>query len=753
MGAHKKQRIFSILAILTMAVILACIFTACGDTGAQDSGKKELSGSDIYAQVNPSVVFILIQTKSGYSSGSGFFIDSNGTCVTNQHVIEDGLSGAIQLHDGTTATIDSVVGFDKDLDIAILSTSAKNTMPVKISKTPVQVGDTVYAIGYPEAFKLGFSSSTFTSGMVSMNRSIDGYTYIQSTVNITHGNSGGALINKYGEVVGITTGGITYSNIDYMNLSIPIQRLDNVSRTTNEPLSVVTKRNYPVYATFYSDGTKYITQTLRYEGCAYTPTAPTKAGYTFAGWYADSSLKTKYDFSQKLTSNVAIYAKWTINTYRINYNLNSGSWNGSTPSSEYTINNCGNSLPRPKRSGFIFEGWKDASGSFIYNLPSSSDLKNLSLSASWVEGSEGLTFTTHHSGTIYVSVSGYGGNSVNVVIPKMFRGIPVTTIDSSAFKNQTQIKSVTLPVSLTTISSNAFAGCTGLTGMVIPDRVTNIDSTAFSGCTNIVSATMPATIVNRFPNVKNVTISSGTSIQSNAFANCTSLVEIILSSSIITIGDGAFSGCSNLKTINIPTNATSIGNNSFYNCSSLLNIVIPNGVTNISSSSFSGCTNLQSATVPTTCIFALPKNNLKNVYINGGDSIPASAFANCSSLQSIFISNSVVLIGENAFKNCSNITEIAIPKNVNAIGSGAFLGCNKLESITVSVDNQSFSGIGNCIVDKKNHKLVFGCKNSTIPSDGSVKCIGESAINSERDFRKTQQKIPNKIENSLQMIA
>ena len=134
-----NKKILFVLAILTMAIVLSFVFVACNKTDGKDPGdkdlieppKKELSASEIYRQVNPSVAFVLIENLSGYSSGSGFFIDSNGTLITNYHVIDDGLSGAIQLYDGTVATIDSVIGYDKKLDIAILSTSAKNTSPVK----------------------------------------------------------------------------------------------------------------------------------------------------------------------------------------------------------------------------------------------------------------------------------------------------------------------------------------------------------------------------------------------------------------------------------------------------------------------------------------------------------------------------------------------------------------------------------------------------------------------------------------------
>ena len=606
----KKQRIISIIAVVTMAIVLSFVFVACNKTDGKDPGdkdlieppKKELSASEIYSQVNPSVAFVLIENLSGYSSGSGFFIDSNGTLITNYHVIDDGLSGAIQLYDGTVATIDSVIGYDKNLDIAILSTSAKNTSPVKIADSIIQIGETVYAIGYPEAFKLGFSSSTFTSGMVSMNRSIEGYSYIQSTVNITHGNSGGALINKYGEVVGITTSGITYANIDYMNLSIPIQRIDTVSRTANEPLVIVTRRKYPVYATFYSDGAKYTTQTLSYEGRASVPTAPVKAGYTLDGWYTDNSFTEKFDFNKKITSDVSIYAKWSVATYTIDYNLNSGSWNGSSPSTTYTLNDCGYALPVPTREGYIFEGWKNLSGNFISNYPDVNHLRNLSLYASWVEGTEGLMFSTYY--TNYVSVTGYNGNADNVVIPKTYRGIPVKIIKDSAFSFQTRIKSVTIPDSVTSIGQEAFVGCTGLMSVTIGNGVTSIGDYAFNDCTGLTSIAIPDGVTSigwsafkGCTGLTSITIPNNvTSIGTEAFRGCTGLTSVTMGNSVTSIGGGAFYGCTGLTSIAIPDGVTSIGGAAFRDCTGLTSVTIGNGVTSIGGSAFDGCTGLTSIT-------------------------------------------------------------------------------------------------------------------------------------------------------------
>ena len=781
-----NKKILFVLAILTMAIVLSFVFVACNKTDGKDPGdkdlieppKKELSASEIYRQVNPSVAFVLIENLSGYSSGSGFFIDSNGTLITNYHVIDDGLSGAIQLYDGTVATIDSVIGYDKKLDIAILSTSAKNTSPVKIADSIIQIGETVYAIGYPEAFKLGFSSSTFTSGMVSMNRSIEGYSYIQSTVNITHGNSGGALINKYGEVVGITTSGITYANIDYMNLSIPIQRIDTVSRTANEPLVIVTRRKYPVYATFYSDGAKYTTQTLSYEGRASVPTAPVKAGYTLDGWYADSSFTEKFDFNKKITSDVSIYAKWSVTTYTIDYNLNSGSWNGSSPSTTYTLTDCGYALPVPTREGYIFEGWKNLSGNFISNYPDVNHLRNLSLYASWVEGTEGLVFSTYY--TNYASVTGYNGNADNVVIPKTYRGIPVKIIEDYAFRYQTRLKSVTIPNSVTSIGNDAFYGCTGLTTVNwnatectsagssylegcsnlatvnIGDNVKFIPAYAFYGCSgltriivdkrntkyhsagNCLIETTTKTLILGCKTSVIPTDGSVTSVSSKAFYDCTGLTSITIPDSVTSIGDSAFSGCSGLTSITIPDSVTSIGDYALSGCSSLKSITIPfvgakAGVTSsdayqypfgyiFGTSSYTGGVattqyyygNSTSSTTSTT--YYIP-SSLKSVTVTGGN-ILYGAFRGCTGFTSITIPNSVTSIGRAAFWGCSGLTSITIPESVTNIGFGAFSGCTGLTSVTIPDSVTSFG----------NYAFLDCTGLTSVTIGNGVTSIGDSAF-------------------------
>ena len=735
-----------VIILLSMFLLMCCAFglTAC-EGGGDDSGdnpnteqpnnpddgdndneptmpeepKEELTPSDIYKKVNPSVVFILIDNLQGIASGTGFFIDDEGTIVTNYHVIEDGTAGVIQLSNGTQAAIGNVLGYDEDLDIAVLETTATNTTPVEIGNSSlVEVGDTVYAIGYPAATTIGFSSSTFTTGMVSMNRSIGGYNYIQSTVDITHGNSGGTLINTYGEVIGITTAGLNVGDVDYMNLSIPIQRVDTVALDDNESLLVVTKRHYPVYARFYNGSSLFTTQTLKYEQTATVPSSsPSKTGYTFAGWYADSGLTTPFDFSTKILEDTRIYAKFDINTYTVTYNLNSGKWNGTTPDSTWTENNSGTALPVPVRSGYLFEGWTDSSGNFVDKLPTSSNLGNVTYNARWIEGAEGLTIS---NGT----VTDYSGTATSVKVPDSFRGITVTKIGNSAFSGATNLQSITLSDTITSIGGNAFADCninevyapsscagavakqTGATTVVVTSG-NAIGNSAFSGCTNLKNITLPNEL---------------TTIGSSAFNGCTGLENITIPNGVVTIDSFAFSGCVGLKNITLPNELTTIGSSAFNGCNGLTSIVIGRDVTRIGGYAFADCNNVKEIYYNATEVpdFTTSSNVFKNVGNAGGGitvifgetvaKIPANLFYNCGKLLHVSISDSKASIGNYAFYGCNNLASLTLGNGITSIGNYAFNGCSNLTSVTIP---NSVTSIGSSAFSK-----CTGLKSITLPFAG-----------------------------------
>ncbi len=156
--------------------------------------------------------------------------------------------------------------------------------------------------------------------------------------------------------------------------------------------------------------------------------------------------------------------------------------------------------------------------------------------------------------------------------------------------------------------------------------------------------------------------------------------------------------------------ATVVGIESFafHLCNNITSVVIPYSVTTIGRYAFSNCM------------------SLSNVDFSGGI-IEGEAFLNCKNLTSLDLSG-VSEIGKYAFSGCSGLKELFIPDSVTNIEAFAFSGCENLESIEVSEDNKVYSSINNCLVKTKAKTLVLGCKNSVIPSDGSVLEIGKGAF-------------------------
>ena len=109
-------------------------------------------------------------------------------------------------------------------------------------------------------------------------------------------------------------------------------------------------------------------------------------------------------------------------------------------------------------------------------------------------------------------------------------------------------------------------------------------------------------------------------------------------------------------------------------------------------------------------------------------SIDGWAFRGCTGLTSITIPESVTSIGPQTFYGCTGLTSISIPNSVTRIGNYAFSGCTGLTSITVADGNTTYHAAGNCLIETASKTLILGCKNSVIPTDGSVTSIGSYAF-------------------------
>ena len=269
----------------------------------------------------------------------------------------------------------------------------------------------------------------------------------------------------------------------------------------------------------------------------------------------------------------------------------------------------------------------------------------------------------------------------------------VTGIGWIAFSGCTSLKEIVIPESITSIGRSAFDGCTSLKEIVIPNSVTSIGLNAFSGCSSLtiycealskpggwendwnysncpvfwgygkvteeldfelnednesykVVGLGPITdvevIIPLIYNGKPVTV-----IGDNAFCE-SDIISIIITNSVVSIGDYAFWNCSKLTSVVIGDNLTSIGNGAFSGCSSLQNITIGSSVTSIGSNAFYNCTSLKynakdglnylgNDTNPYLYLAAVENTNVSSVIIDANCKIiGCSVFSACSSLVNVY---------------------------------------------------------------------------------------------------------------------
>ena len=201
---------------------------------------KEMTPAEVYARNVNSTVGITTSITTNFwgyqttsaASGSGFVLTNDGYILTNHHVIEGSSAITVSMYDGTTYDA-ALIGYDVANDIAVLKVEATGLVPVVLGNSDnMNVGDSVLAIGNP----LGELTFSLTSGAVSaLDREItmqNGATMnlIQTDCAINSGNSGGALFNLYGEVVGITNAKYSGNSgsgatIDNIGFAIPINHV------------------------------------------------------------------------------------------------------------------------------------------------------------------------------------------------------------------------------------------------------------------------------------------------------------------------------------------------------------------------------------------------------------------------------------------------------------------------------------------------------------------------------------------------
>ncbi len=192
---------------------------------------EKLSIQDMYEKVNPSTVLVVADKGEQASIGTGVIMTEDGYIITNAHVISGGKSCWIALDTGYTYDA-KLIGYDEDRDLAVLKAVDAAGLPAAEfgDSDLCRVGDTVYAIGNPLGVEL---RGTLTDGIISaINRDVqvDGrvMTLLQTTAALNNGNSGGPLINEYGQVIGINTlkmsgnGSEAEATVEGLGFALPI---------------------------------------------------------------------------------------------------------------------------------------------------------------------------------------------------------------------------------------------------------------------------------------------------------------------------------------------------------------------------------------------------------------------------------------------------------------------------------------------------------------------------------------------------
>ena len=203
----------------------------CGDSYEEVLPATTYSPTAIYDLYAPSLGEIITYDANGneVALGTCFVYTADGQLVTNYHVIENAVSAKVTI-DGVSYDVAYVLAYDKNIDLAIVKVEAAGLKPAVLCDKPHATGGVVFAFGSSRGLTYTLSQGIITHAQ----REIDGVLYIQHDAAISGGNSGGPLINEYGEVIGINT--MTIRDSQNLNFAICVQEIRNL--TFGEPLTM-----------------------------------------------------------------------------------------------------------------------------------------------------------------------------------------------------------------------------------------------------------------------------------------------------------------------------------------------------------------------------------------------------------------------------------------------------------------------------------------------------------------------------------
>lgn len=456
------------------------------------------------------------------------------------------------------------------------------------------------------------------------------------------------------------------------------------------------------------EGTSVSYQVIQEGERATQPDDPTRTGYSFEGWYSDNSYTTLFDFSTKITSDMALYARWDLVNYSIEYTVHSSTYTGTNPVSSsnpysFTIESDTLVLTDPQCNNLYFLGWftDETYTQQIQSIPAGST-GDLHLYAKWTTIIQ-VTLDPNGGSGSPESVSAPAGNSFTLAenpftAPSSELGFAGWATSSSAtdpeYAAGESFTTGTSDITLYAVWKNMYV-------YSLIESDTEVAITAFS---EYFDKSADVTIPSEIDGLPVTSLG----LKDSASENKMAVIHLVVPDSVETLIFKAFYGLKAMESLVLGNGLNNIDMYVAYYCSSLSSVTLPDSLT----------------------------------------SIPAQMFAGCGSLKSIDLPSSLERIGLRSFLNCG-LESIVIPASVEEISiNGAFEGCRFLSSIQVESGNQDYMAVDNVLFTMDGTSLLVYASaragtSYTVPE--GVITLGQGAF--EKCSGLTEMNLPSTLQN------
>lgn len=729
----QKQRVFSFLVLLTMVIVLTCIFVACDKGGAQDKNytvtiHPDNEQADFVWDTKTDIPVI---TKYGYHI-VGFYLDEDMTISTTLESLKaTNLTADLNVYvkwekdsvppktkivtknllcdydtralSGKVSNSTTVFSFNDEISVEkgttyTISTDINGINVIPSKTVNLEIGDNIFYVLVSNEDELTLYTATVRRKPI--------YTVTFDTLGGTEVEAQQVEEDAFATAPTTEKNGCTFEKWDW-DFSMPITENTTITAIWNAFVyNIVYDFNIPEDSASQEVDNSMNPTTYTVDDTIYF-SAPRRNGYYFTGWSVSN-------ISKGTTGTITTTARWRLIPYEIIYDF------GDANSASKATNNDSNpryycieneiTFAEPTRAGYSFVSWdknieKGTTGTQTVTASWNVVQYNISYVLNgWMNNEDNkVTYTIEDPE--FVLQDGTNGESlfcgwyldkeytthIESITPTSARDYTVYAMPDCGATNGLLIQNgvvqsyfgisdeVIIPsyykgYDVISISESSFKNCESITNAVIPNSVTNIECGAFFGCTSLESITTPFIGASR-------AASNG---YDQVFGYIFGYETSISKSGAIAVIPNAINQYSKQN-----TKDWTFVHYWYYIPTTLKNVSISDGITDIPYRAFVGCKDIKNITIPASV-----------------KSFGYSAFSGCCGITDIVIPSSTTSIGDYAFSGCKGLTDITIPDSVMTIGQDALFGCTALTSIIVSENNAFYSSAAGILYDKNKTQII-----------------------------------------------